>query len=268
MSAHLQVDLKVIEVHAPTVARACEVSVLHVIGGLNLLWHRCWSLKTDTVTKVGLAGIFGPQGLERLTEALVDAGLLAPQGDAWRVRGADKYLRLAEARSKGGHASKGNLLPGGNKPPSVSREPAEVQPSEQPRLELGSRSALTPNTDTPITDTPNTEKQQAPPKKPAPPRESDALVADFQAIVGAKYLWQGAKDGVALAALRKNHSLEEVRARWRKGLAASGWASCRTVAQLAAKWNDLAGTAPANGRSPVPAESVDWSTVQAGEIAP
>ena len=79
------------------------------------------------------------------------------------------------------------------------------------------------------------------------PRESDALVADFRDVTGSEYLWQGAKDGTALAELRKSFGLDEVRARWRRGLAAPAdeWASCRTVAQLRAKWNDLADAKPA-----------------------
>lgn len=92
-------------------------------------------------------------------------------------------------------------------------------------------------------------------------------MADFQAVIGAPYHWHGAKDGVALATLLKANTLEEVRERWRKGLRATGWASCRTVAQLASKWNDLAGNA-VNTRSPVAAESVDWANAQEGEITP
>ena len=72
---------------------------------------------------------------------------------------------------------------------------------------------------------------------------SDALVADFKSLTGATYGWQGAKDGAALARiLAFENDVFEIRRRWRLGLSApvSTWASCRTVAQLAAKWNDLA----------------------------
>lgn len=79
-------------------------------------------------------------------------------------------------------------------------------------------------------------------KEPAS-RDSDALVSDFQAIIGSRYSWQGVKDGAALAKLRKAYDLEEIRKRWRKGLLASGYASCRTVAELAMKFNHLAGEA-------------------------
>ena len=73
------------------------------------------------------------------------------------------------------------------------------------------------------------------------PRESDRLCEDFKEILKEDYRWQNAKDGVAFAALRKQFSLDEIRDRWRKGLTGSGWQQVRTVAQLASKWNDLAG---------------------------
>lgn len=70
--------------------------------------------------------------------------------------------------------------------------------------------------------------------------------------VGAKYAWQGAKDGAALKALLKLADIDEIRRRWRLGLKAVGWLNTRTVAQLNQKWNDLAGTVA------VPVGSGDW----------
>ncbi|GMV19066.1 MAG: hypothetical protein AMXMBFR56_72900 [Polyangiaceae bacterium] len=71
---------------------------------------------------------------------------------------------------------------------------------------------------------------------------SDVLCATFHEVIGSEYVWQGAKDGVALAELLKSVTPPEVDARWRVGLQApaTAWASCRTVAQLRSKWNDLA----------------------------
>lgn len=83
----------------------------------------------------------------------------------------------------------------------------------------------------------------APVAKPASPRLkplSEALVADYLAVRGCDYRHQGAKDAQALKSLLPVATDEEVRARWRRGLAATGWASCSTLAQLASKWNDLA----------------------------
>jgi len=78
-----------------------------------------------------------------------------------------------------------------------------------------------------------------------PDRDSDLLKADFKEVTGHEYVWAGAKDGVALAELKKSATIEEIRARWRKGLAEpiEEWASCRTVAQLRSKFNDLVPTA-------------------------
>lgn len=239
--SHIAVDLKVIEVHAPAVARTLEEPVAITLGGLNLLWHRCWSTKSATITRIGLAGIFGMDRVDLRIEAMVDAGFLAPEDGGFRVRGAEKYLRIRAGNSKGGKAAAGNLRRGtqpGGKPetkpgtePGVSREGAGTKPGVLP----GSMPALTPSTE-----------HRAPKKESAPtsstPRESDLLCDDFRQVTGSMYLWQGAKDGTAFARLRERASVDEIRSRWRAGLKApaDAWASCRTVAQLAAKWNDLA----------------------------
>ncbi len=77
-------------------------------------------------------------------------------------------------------------------------------------------------------------------KKPRAPVETDALVVDFLEITNQAYRWQGAKDGVAFAELRRSATLEEIRVRWKRGLMATGWRHTATVAQLLLKWNDLA----------------------------
>jgi hypothetical protein len=81
------------------------------------------------------------------------------------------------------------------------------------------------------------------PKPEVDPRFAPLRVAwekAFTAQTGEAYRWQGAKDAKAI------HSLiavppEEFDRRARKGVAASGWPHCASPAQLAAKWNDLAG---------------------------
>jgi hypothetical protein len=156
--SNISVDLKVIEVTGPMVARALGEPLPFTLGGLNLLWHRCWSLKTDTITAVGLTGIFGPEKLDARIALLVDAGFLEPAGAQFRVRGAERYLRIREGNSKGGHASKRNLIPGGPRGGRAEVEPsppAEVEPRsspEAPSAPLGS----SPNTEH---RTPNTRKE-------------------------------------------------------------------------------------------------------------
>lgn len=63
---------------------------------------------------------------------------------------------------------------------------------------------------------------------------------DYPIVRREAYRHGGAKDALGLKALLPIASDEEIRARWRKGLCATGWASCSTLAQLGSKWNDLA----------------------------
>lgn len=235
----IAVDLKVVEGLAGQVSRAACVSEDRVLAGLVRLWHRCWVTTTDTVNRAQLAGVMGGDGLEALADALEHLGFLEPIEGGWRIRGASRYLRLKAARRAG--AEKTNAARSRATDSERSRAQLSVAPASLP-------DALSPNTEH------RTPKRSTAPVQPAPAREaSDALVADFQACVGSAYLWAGAKDGVALAALLKVAPLDEVRARWRRGLAAppDEWASCRTVAQLRAKWNDLA---TATEAKPVPKE--------------
>jgi len=229
---------------APAAARAAGVREEDIIAGLVRLWAWCFREKVARVDADQVRGHFGAD----VSRALTAFGFLEPDpAGGWRVKGADRYLRIADGRSKGGKAASGNLIPGGPKRPPKSGAPAEVQPrgdaetqpsvsrasaENKPRLDLG----LSPTTDDLA---PTTESKSIAPA-PRSPRDSDLLCADFLAVTGSPYGWNGAKDGAALAWLVKQAPLEEVRARWRRGLAASGWLLVRNVAQLRAKWNDLA----------------------------
>lgn len=232
--SYLAVDLDA-KTAMPKVARAAGLSVGDVAWGLMELWEHAWREKTDVASGPVLAGCFG--GGAATTDALVAFGFLEPTQDGYRIRGASRYLRIQEARSKGGKASSGNLKRG----PKKARQPGSVPGSlpaaagDQPGSVPGSAPALTASSEQRAA---NSEKKLAP--APRTPRETDALVEDFKAATGAEYRWQAAKDGTAFAALRKEFSLEEIRTRWRRGLKATGWRNVATVAQLASKWNDLA----------------------------
>lgn len=232
--SYIAVGLKVIEGLSQSVARSTEVSEDRILAGLVRLWHRVWSSKSEVLTMSQLAGVFGAEKINVIAEALC-ADFLEPVEGGFRVRGASRYLRVRAGLSKGGKAASGNLKRGSKLPgsePGPQPEPAGTTAGKSP----GFAPALTPSTE-----------HRAPKKSIAgavapPVRESDVLCADFEATTGTAYLWQGAKDGVALARLLKVATLDEVRARWRKGLEAppDAWISCRTVAQLHTKWNDLA----------------------------
>ncbi len=246
--SYIAFDLDALNV-SRDVGAAAGVPEERITHGLLRMWAWCFREKTDTVQAIQVQGFFGTSA----APALVAFGFLAPAGGAdFRVRGAERYLRVSEARSRGGKAAAGNLIPGGPKR-SASRAPSRGSlsaPAEpQPSTTLGSTSALTPNTEH---RAPSTESKSIAPlfaspaveaesHKVKPQRDSDLLVYDFAVCGHGTYLWKGAKDGVALAALLKAVSLDEVRTRWRRGLEApaTAWASCRTVAQLRQKWNDL-----------------------------
>jgi hypothetical protein len=68
----------------------------------------------------------------------------------------------------------------------------------------------------------------------------DALVDDFGALREGRYRWQGAKDTRALQGLLEASDLPEIRVRWKRALQLEKWPACSTVAELAAKWNNLA----------------------------
>ena len=162
--SHIAVDLKVIEVHAPAVARGAGVSEDRVLAGLVRLWHRCWSTKAVAVTEVEIAGAFGPERLGELIRSMETEFLRKQADGTFHVCGADQYLRIREGHSKGGHASKSNLIPGGKK----RSAPAERQPKgSRDQAETPSRqaSALPPSTEH---RAPNTESKASGPFGPAP----------------------------------------------------------------------------------------------------
>lgn len=237
-------------------------------GALSARGRRADGARTSTERRADGAEVSVERACEwrgtpgKLWEALVEVGWVeeSPDGE-WVVHDWEEHQGAAVAKAR--------------KDSDRKRERREQEAAARGRRGDGAetaRAVLAPGArparvqDSTGRDETKREKK-GPPKKPAAARPSDELMADFQAVIGAAYHWHGAKDGVALAGLLKTNTLEEVRSRWRKGLAATGWASCRTVAQLASKWNDLAGAATPNTRSPVAAESVDWDNAQEGEIA-
>jgi hypothetical protein len=93
----------------------------------------------------------------------------------------------------------------------------------------------------------------APPPPPKPRKCADprfaplraAFEAEFLAVTGQAYRWQGAKDAKAIHRLI-SVPVEEFRAKAQVGLKANGFVRSPTVAQLAAKWNDITAAAPAD----------------------
>mgnify|MGYP000899331631 CR=1 FL=1 len=144
----------------PKVARAAGVTPGDVCWGLFELWEHVWLTRDAVVTLSVLAGCVGAN--PALHEALVAFGFLEPvEGSRYRVRGAEKYLRISEGRRKGGLAAKANLIPGGPKQDAAAETSAQVSRAPE-KTDLGSSSAypsadprLTPGLD--LGSTPNTQ---------------------------------------------------------------------------------------------------------------
>lgn len=230
MGSYIAFELDAME-QVPNVAAACALSEAQVGWGLAKLWRWCWREKVDRVSRLHLRGFFGVD----VGDALEAFGFVATDGEGLRVRGAERYLRIAAGRSKGGQKAKGNLKRGKARPKPEGEPETKPGPSrEAPPASL----RLTPGS------TANSEQRTASSEvesiAPKAPRETDLLKTVFASTTGVAYHWQGEKDGVAFHRLRKEFSMEEILDRWRRGLRASGWQKVATVAQLASKWNDLA----------------------------
>lgn len=305
MSSYIAFELRALE-EAANIARSAGVSEDTIIAGMARMWAHGWRAKSAVVQRVHVRGFFGSD----VSEALVAFGYLERVDAGLRIRGADRYLRIAQARSEGGKKAAGNLKRGAERPGSTPAQagsqpetlnggsdeesahraeslqpestpgslpaPAGNNPEVPPGCFPGLTSSIEHRTTTDVrsyerTSAPAVRKQRRLPivdvaDEPEPSHRDavKALVEAFAAAGLGKYLWQGAKDGTALSALLKDATLDEVLARWRIGLAAPSkdWASCRTVAQLRSKWNDLAppAGAPPVEHDPTAAEAVDRLT--------
>ena len=245
--SYIAFDLDALNV-VPDVAAVAGVSPAEISYGLARLWAWCFRQSKAHIQTEHIAAFFGGrQQAEQAATALELFGFIERTEDGFRVRGADRYLRVREARVLGGKkaAAKGNLKRGSRRPAGAA---PQLPPSSSPAAP-GAELQLLPS------PTPNTEHRapnikEGAPRKSAPQspegfrQKTDALSADFAEVVGEKYLWGGERDTNALKRLLSTATLEEVRARWRKGLELGDrWPGVRTVGQLALRWNDL-GSAP------------------------
>jgi len=288
LSAYLAFELDALNV-VPSVAAACNLKPADVSHGLLQLWARCFRLKTDHVTTVHIRGFFGANGCEALVcEALLAFDFIAETETGWRVRGAERYLRVAAGRSAGGKAAAkaGNLKRGSQRPgapagtpdaalpphlPSTFPAPPSTSPVEPHTPPAPpSTSPVEPSTFPVEPSTPpstsqlfqraaSTEQRTANSKREEPSRNrelSDALMAAYAEERGEPYGRWSEADGTALPRLvRRATTNPPIVARWRKALRlGSRYPGCSTIAQFDSKWRDLGATdAPPKG-------SIDPST--------
>ena len=225
--SHIAVDLKVIEVKAPAVARAAGVTEDRVLAGLVRLWHRCWSCKSDTLKPIEVAGIFGGENVDALICALLAFDLLEATDDAYRVKGADRYLRIQAGRSAGGRAASGNLNRG-KKSPADSRLTPGLPPADS-RLVSG----LSPSTEH------RAPKERIAGKKPpAPPKPEsqhqttiDRLWATWRAAKACDYV-PSPRDFRAVKEMLQATTPEAINAAWANALRHVGFPSVTSIHEL------------------------------------
>jgi hypothetical protein len=150
--SYLAVDLDALNV-MPDVAAAAGITPGAVAHGLLKLWAWCFREEVEVVSEVHLKGFFGVDA----GPALEAFGFLSRDEGAWRVRGAQRYLRVKQAQREGGR--KGRALSssqvGRTHPPtSTPTSRSTSAPTSAPTS--GSEQALTPSTEH---RTPNTVEE-------------------------------------------------------------------------------------------------------------
>jgi len=254
VSNYIAIDLKVMEVTGPAVARAMGLEVATVIGSLSLLWHRCWSSKSDRVGSLELRGYFQHPEAGPLLEAF---GLLEKAGDQWRVKGADRYLRISEQRKAAG-------LSRSRSAGRVAGKFTSDAPAADQRTTSGPP-ALAPSTEH---RTPNSKKLAGKPRAAA--EEADLSEApDWKALVarivemapGYAFTPRDARALKACLALAKGDALDVA---WRWGVAwrHEGFPRVRAIHELERTWNHWAGKAVATSAAPVAVS--DWGGATTG----
>lgn len=230
---------------APDLARAAGISEDAAVAGLARMWARCFRVKSDQMTAVELAGVFGADPA-RLAPALAGFGFVEPRDGGFRVRGTERYLRLSASNSAGGRAraagaqrdQRGRLMP--QRPPSGPPAP-QVQRSSPPTEHRA----------------PNTEEKNLPPVGGL----RDGWDAIFLEIRHATYVWSFA-DERAVEKLLAAGDLTEILRRARICLE-HAYPTWSTVAKLAEKWNDCAAAQAAGPpkdvrKGVVNGEQADW----------
>lgn len=139
--SYLAVELRALEA-APHVARAAGIEEDTAVAGLLRMWAWCWREKKDHVSRGNVRGFFGADAADALREF---SFLEEDEVDIYRVKGAERYLRISKARSLGGQMASGNLKRGPVKPEVEPRLPpgsSPAQAGDQPENSPGSAPAL------------------------------------------------------------------------------------------------------------------------------
>lgn len=230
---------------AQGVAGATALPLQHVLGGLALLWRWCWRQKTDAVTGDQLAAHFGSTA-PGLATALVAFGFLEARGNAYRVRGAARYLHIAAVRSAAGkkraagakRGARGQLLTSTS--PAHAGEPASTSPAAH-------QHATSPSATSDERRATSRQKSLAG-SAAAAPRPGwkeliDRLTTTYQRLQGAKYDFRGDSAKALAAMVDRGVEHTTIEAAWERALGRQGFPLVRTLPELDKHLNHFLGDA-------------------------
>lgn len=277
--SYIAFDLDALNV-VPDAARAAGVSQGDLAHGLLKLWAWCFRSEKTEVSSTHLAGFFGGE----VGASLEAFGFLERVTDGWRVRGAERYLRIKDARRRGAEstnaarAERSRSVKGAN---AQSRSRASVSDAGA-TLNRTLNDALTPSTEhrapnttedpaaarpaLELVGTPEKPKRTKKPEPTGDPRHQALVVGlceAFEGVRGVKYPF-ASRDAASVKRLLQTGTdpLAIVDA-WKRALRHQGFPSVSTLHDLADRLATFLGTGPPSTTAPkssLPAPSSSYRT--------
>lgn len=246
-----------------------------LIGRLVLLWAWGFKAKSETCTEAQSLAFFGDDALR---QAASQFGFITKEADRWRIKGADRWRLISERRANAGKQGATsrwgqkrkevwqNMANDGNC--HVGTEPKSALAGELCNNPTGYMSApvvknmalatkshgtcqIPPITSKEEEEAPRSGARARTPQKTRKPPAPDwketqhELAVEFSRATGQAYEW-AKHDYVALSLLLQRHGRQATVSAWKTGLAVppGKWPHIASVAQLRARWNDVAALTP------------------------
>lgn len=245
-------DLKLV----PDAARSAGISEAEMGYGLLRTLDYCWTAKTETVAQAHLRGFFGGD-LERVAGALCAFGYLSADGEVWRVKGAERFSRVRDARVAAAHAanaartqmrrkSHANATQTVRKGDGLTASSEQRAANSEQRITASAARELAAGETAPAQPALQLDDEATPDASGMRWQDGiDAATNAFRDARGAPYELER-KALKPLKELVKKHGWPEVLSRWRRGLGAEReWYRVSSLSELVANWNRLATEPPA-----------------------
>jgi hypothetical protein len=263
----------------PDMERASGITEAQLALGLLRMWRYAWQRKTDRIEALHLGSFFGGNGTQ-VCDTLRAFGFVEPVGEGvFRVKGAERYLRITKARSDAGKTrtatakrdNNGKLAAGDLlvTQPANAGDPASNSPANAGDA-TSNGLALT-----------SSIEHRASNLKPPPPRAREASpyvplidrVSDtFRQARGANFKATFADEQAVSELLRKSDGNEdEIVRRFAIGLRRTRFPECHDLVGLAKYWNayvkaeEPRATSPPRRHEPQTVAK-DWANEKEGEV--